>query len=409
LDLTFSGGTIKNGVLEDVNDLGAMAPDAHIFINKPDDAADGVKVTLKGDFTNEQTMYITKADGKNTLTVDPSWTGSTGFSAGAAYYAGNTVADASATELNGSLKNVYGHNVPIVADGIGGLKLVDFVVIDEEEKQTGYDTAAEALAAADKKSNVRVVTGTDFAMNGEEVVVDAIGDITVTGTGKIFGMDYENNGYKSNNGWITAPEGVVQPKTIINGVQYVALNNAFEEHANAWSFHRVEAALTSVTVNKDNAGMYYKAQYKFDAKVAEQVASYGVLVKLNEAVNAENYANKTTATDAATAYDAENATLTAKSHGVYGIFKTTNEAAVNVANGNTKLFGNPYIMIGDEMFTAVESTGMSLADAMVRANTVWEKMSEEDQANLNAFVSEWKALNAWSEDVLELLDNFTIA
>jgi hypothetical protein len=52
---------------------------------------------------------------------------------------------------------------------------------------------------------------------------------------------------------------------------------------------------------------------------------------------------------------------------------------------------------------------MSLADAMVRANTVWEKMSEEDQANLNAFVSEWKALNAWSEDVLELLDNFTIA
>ena len=82
---------------------------------------------------------------------------------------------------------------------------------------------------------------------------------------------------------------------------------------------------------------------------------------------------------------------------------------VNVANGNTKLFGNPYIMIGDEMFTAAESTGMSLADAMVRANTVWEKMSEEDQANLNAFVSEWKALNAWSEDVLELLDNFTIA
>ena len=276
--------------------------------------------------------------------------------------------------------------------------------------QAAVDAYVAAMADEEVEEKPQYVYITEDVQlkDGAEVAIWAGSDITVSGTGTVYGVDRANDNYTATAGSITADGVTVAEEVTAGGRRYIALSDATVD-ANKYTFHRVEAALTNVTVNKDNAGMYYKAQYKFDAKVAEQVASYGVLVKLNEAVNAENYANKTTATDAATAYDAETATLTAKSHGVYGIFKTTNDAAVNVENGNTKLFGNPYIMIGDEMFTAAQSTGMSLADAMVRANTVWEKMSEEDQANLNAFVSEWKALNAWSEDVLELLDNFTIA
>jgi hypothetical protein len=160
--------------------------------------------------------------------------------------------------------------------------------------------------------------------------------------------------------------------------------------------------------------MYYKAEYKFDADVAERVVSYGVLVKLDEDVTAEN-ATKYTSSDDMTKYDAETHTLTAASHGVYGIFKTTNNGATNVENGQRKLFGNPYLAINttgeakeppEYPMIDAKSTGMSMYDAITLADQKWESLSEEAQAHLIDFVNKWKPLGAWTTELLESLTNF---
>ena len=405
--VTFSGGSSSGGILDKLGaDATPYAKDVYVYITG---AGAGMNVILKNDFSADWINFAKSAE-KNILTVDPSWTGAAIFENGANYVGGAISDGYASAAFTGQLTNARGHVVPIIADGNGGLKLVDFVVIDEEEKQTGYATAEEALAAADKQPTKRIVTRTDFAMNGEEVVVDAINDVTVTGTGKIFGMDYDNNGYKTSNGWITAPEGVVQPEATVKGIRYVALKNAFEEHADAWSFHRVEIELTNVTVNVDKAGIYYKAQYKFDEVVKGRVDSYGVLLNLNEAPTEESLA-----TSSSELGGYADATLVAASHGVYGIFKDGKES--NLADGKTKVFGNPYLAInttGEEleeypMFTAAEAIGKSLADSMELANEKWDQLTPNDQTALNEFVNKWNALGAWETDLIAKLTNFTIA
>jgi len=111
-------------------------------------------------------------------------------------------------------------------------------------------------------------------------------------------------------------------------------------------------------------------------------------------------------------------TLTAASHGVFGVFKYSNDATKNQANGQMKLYGNPYLAINTTneqkapeeypIFDA-KSTGMSMYDAMELANTKWEDLSADAQGYLNDFVNEWNAKGAWTPELLEALTNFTIA
>jgi hypothetical protein len=104
--------------------------------------------------------------------------------------------------------------------------------------------------------------------------------------------------------------------------------------------------------------------------------------------------------------------LTASSHGVYGIFKDGKDS--NLADGKTKVFGNPYLAInttGEELdkypvFTAADATGMSLADAMELANQKWDMLNADGQDALKAFVDKWNALGAWEAELIEKLTNF---
>ena len=111
-------------------------------------------------------------------------------------------------------------------------------------------------------------------------------------------------------------------------------------------------------------------------------------------------------------------TLTAASHGVYGVFKDSNDATKNQENGQRKLFGNPYLAINttnevkeasEYPLFAANSTGMSMFDAMELANTKWEALTADAQGYLNAFVNKWNAKGVWTADLLEALTNFTIA
>jgi hypothetical protein len=406
--VTFSGGSSSDEVRANTNKLGEYkeSEGSDILINNTSGGGKGATVTIKNGFNAHEIKYWTNG---NTLAVDPSWTGTAGIYTNPTY-AGGTLANVTAVGgLKGLMTNCNGHKIPVEEGENGTLKLVDFVVISDENEQKGFANAEEALNYADKKSDLRLVVGVNFEMNGQEVIVDAMGDVTVTGTGKIFGMDYENSDFVGGNGWISAPEGVIQPEANSLGGRYVALYNANAEHANAWSFHRVETKLTNVTVNVANAGIYYKAEYKFDEIVKDRIASYGVNVNLEGSTKE----GQTSSSDMSI-YDAESHTLTAKSHGVYGIFKDTNLASTNKENGQIKLCGNPYLAIDTTgnmepsdcpEFTAAESTKMSLVDAMEMANEKWEAIKEEGKPKLQEFFVKWLEAGAWDAEWAAKLTN----
>ena len=152
------------------------------------------------------------------------------------------------------------------------------------------------------------------------------------------------------------------------------------------------------------------SQYKFDEIVKDRVVSYGILLNLNEAPTEESLA--TSSNDLSGYADT---TLTASSHGVYGIFKDGKDS--NLADGKTKVFGNPYLAInttGEELdkypvFTAADATGMSLADAMELANTKWEAISEGGKPALQEFFAKWLEKGAWDEAWAAQLTNINPA
>ena len=408
VEVVISGGEISGGIHKDMAGEGEEVVGSNMMVVN-DATGKGTTLTLKGDADIED-IYFQYSGELNKLIVDSSWTGEAGWDPSEAIYCGESVPyAAAAADYTGTLTNLYGNHGQLIWDGETGVKMVDYEVICTDGTRQGYKEAADAVAAANGDMTKRLVAAGDIALNGETVVVDGIGEIAITGAGTVYGMDQSNDGFKSHSGVITIGEGVtVAPETNYNEKTYIAITGG--DNGEKYTFHRVETELTNVTVNVDKAGLYYKAQYKFDEIVKDRVVSYGILLNLNEAPTEESLA--TSSGDLSGYADT---TLTASSHGVYGIFKDGKDS--NLADGKTKVFGNPYLAInttGEELdkypvFTAAEATGKSLADAMELANTKWEAISEDGKPALQEFFAKWLEKGAWDEAWAAQLTNINPA
>ena len=305
----------------------------------------------------------------------------------------------------GELTSINGDEAVLVTtDEAGQLALPGYIVVGEETS-VGYANAADAVAAY--QEGEYLVAAGDVTIAGD-MIIDPVADITVSGSGKVYGIDRDNNSYDAWSGSITADGAEIAKDATFGGKHYIAITGG--DNGEKYTFHRVETELTNVTVNVDKAGLYYKAQYKFDEIVKDRVVSYGILLNLNEAPTEESLA--TSSNDLSGYADT---TLTASSHGVYGIFKDGKDS--NLADGKTKVFGNPYLAInttGEELdkypvFTAADATGMSLADAMELANTKWEAISEGGKPALQEFFPKWLEKGAWDEAWAAQLTNINPA
>ena len=305
----------------------------------------------------------------------------------------------------GELTSINGDEAVLVTtDEAGQLAMPGYIVVGEETS-VGYANAADAVAAY--QEGEYLVAAGDVTIAGD-MIIDPVADITVSGSGKVYGIDRDNNSYDAWSGSITADGVEIAKDATFGGKHYIAITGG--DNGEKYTFHRVETELTNVTVNVDKAGLYYKAQYKFDEIVKDRVVSYGILLNLNEAPTEESLA--TSSNDLSGYADT---TLTASSHGVYGIFKDGKDS--NLADGKTKVFGNPYLAInttGEELdkypvFTAADATGMSLADAMELANTKWEAISEGGKPALQEFFAKWLEKGAWDEAWAAQLTNINPA
>ena len=369
------------------------------------------------------------------ITVEPTFSGNVYMWHTGGVTMGGAVANSTATGghtghvYNGAWKSAVAANgasdvyipVEMVWDGAAGLEYPTNGVVynghlrGAANSQAAVDAYVAAMADEELEEKPQYVYITEDVQlkDGAEVAIWAGADITVSGNGVVAGVDRKNDNYAANGATITVADQVTVAKEVTaGGRRYIALSDATVD-ANKYTFHRVETKLTNVTVNVANAGIYYKAEYQFDEIVKGRIASYGVLVKLNEDVTKDNY-DALTSSDDVTNY--ADGTLLAKSHGVYGVFK--DGKASNMEDGQIDLCGNPYLVINTTndkeasdypMFTADKSVNMSMADAMEMANAKWEQLADKDKTALNDFVNKWNAEGAWTAELLEKLTNFTIA
>ena len=367
------------------------------------------------------------------ITVEPTFSGNVYMWHTGGVTLGGAVANSTATgAFTGTVRNsnwlytaaasgqdaVY---IPVAMewDGATGLKYAAQGVVyngtltPAANGQAAVDAYVAAMAdeTVEEKPQYVYITEDVQLKDGAEVAIWAGADITVSGNGVVAGVDRKNDNYAANGAAITVADQVTVAKEVTaGGRRYIALSDATVD-ANKYTFHRVETKLTNVTVNVANAGIYYKAEYQFDEIVKDRIASYGVNVNLEGYTKGDQTSSSNMST-----YDAENHTLTASSHGVYGVFK--DGKASNMEDGQIDLCGNPYLVINTTndkeasdypMFTADKSVNMSMADAMEMANEKWEQLADKDKTALNDFVNKWNAEGAWTAELLEKLTNFTIA
>lgn len=362
-------------------------------------------ITFSGDANVELGFYIVPSI---KLILAEGWTGTGSVCTEAVLTAGDKI---STNEIvyqgayTGELTSINGDEAVLVTtEEAGQLAMPGYIVVGEETS-VGYANAADAVAAY--QEGEYLVAAGDVTIAGD-MIIDPVADITVSGSGKVYGIDRDNNSYDAWSGSITADGVEIAKDATFGGKHYIAITGG--DNGEKYTFHRVETELTNVTVNVDKAGLYYKAQYKFDEIVKDRVVSYGVLLNLNDAPTEESLA---TSSNDLNGY--ADTTLTASSHGVYGIFKDGKDS--NLADGKTKVFGNPYLAInttGEELdkypvFTAADATGMSLADAMELANTKWEAISEDGKPALQEFFAKWLEKGAWDEAWAAQLTNINPA
>lgn len=256
----------------------------------------------------------------------------------------------------------------ILAKG-GVLQVAGAKVVDAEGKETWYGDYAEAELAVNEDSYVKLYTDTALSLT-KDTFVDLNGhEVTVTGSGKLLAMDTTGDDYSEPAGKVTF-EGTspVADKSIVyapNGNKYVAL-----VEGNAVTFHRLGADLTTVTINVDKNGVYFKGIFAADETLKGMIDTYGIAVSLQGMPTSDlTNAHKSEFKGA----DMENGE-TASGVIITNIFRDTIEAAQNKVRGQQKIYASTYVtlaggatvLMGDDANNAEDDVAWSLKDALLR-------------------------------------------
>ena len=274
-------------------------------------------------------------------------------------------------DANIILEGTEGEPEIMAKDGV--LKVSGAQLVNEKGKSTWFVDYETAEAAADKNSYVKLFADTDLSVT-RDTFVDLNGHtVTVSGTGKLLGMDTTGDNYDLPKGKVTF-EGTspVADKSIVyapNGNKYVAL-----VEGNEVSFHRLGADLTTVTINIDRNGVYFKGKFGADEKLKGMIDTYGIAVSLKGMPTSDLTDTHKSAFKGA---DMENGE-TASGVIITNILKDSLEAGANAARGQMKIYASAYValndgttvLMGDQADTAEDDVAWSLYDAFVRLDAL---------------------------------------
>lgn len=254
-----------------------------------------------------------------------------------------------------------------------------------------------AAAIGSAENYVKLSADIELTLNGEELVVDLAGhNLTVKGTGKVYGFDTANDTFDHLQcGILTAEAGITCESAFIapNGNRYVALTDG-----SYTTFHRLDMQIKTVNLRMSNAGLYYKALYQCDRQVEQKVTAYGVVVSLEDVPGADF---KTVDTDAYTVCSEKFVSgVTASSGSVVNIMKEELTSSENARRSRMPLYANVYVDLGNgpimaDMVNVGKKTGTSasLAQVLAALDSSYSGYSASVQGQLDDFVAAWSGVN----------------
>ena len=330
--------------------------DSQIKNNNPDDAEsygifmDYGTVELRGDMqidTDEYDIYLTKdsvvvADqltAQQPLTVYASRVGAIGTS----------VTDKSASFVSDGQSVTWSAGTLYINGLFKGEK-------------GSYKTIAEALAVQDTRLTLMAAYEGDTEVT-EDLYLDLNGKTltgNITGAGTLYGMDCATDGYTTDTmGRIT---GTVSCKVASNfkdvsRKRYMAIGDA-----DGYTFHRFYMGITHVNLRPGVDGIGYKASFRGDAQVRQQVTGYGFTLQLGE--------NGKTV-----------------SKGAEGSFTSGEAVTMRLQNfdvsryGETKLYGHVYLQLADGSTIESARCGYTLREL---AESIAENVTAFEATQLTA-------------------------
>ena len=308
---------------------------------------------------------------------------------------------------------------------------VDGTSVIKDGKETVYATAEEAVAAYNGQGYIRMYKNGALNLNGDAYVDNQGNYITVTGSGKLYGMDSTLDDYAGNGGSFLVADTVTVVRDVTNGNRYIALKHGTDPETGyqILKAHRLDMKLSSVTLRagktSEGMGLYYKATLSMSEALASNINTYGVVLSLKNMPGADFMTDRNpqgvnengfTTLQNVLPVNAQNGyTVTINSGSVFGIMKADAALAEsNAVRGEMPIYANAYLYIdfnGDDKFDADEflmsdtdedttnDVAWSLFDVMDAIDNRWSDFAAA-QEKVTSFYSFWSdyGMNKWTFD-----------
>ncbi|MBQ8797666.1 MAG: DUF4886 domain-containing protein [Oscillospiraceae bacterium] len=143
---------------------------------------------------------------------------------------------------------------------------------------TWYASNAEAVAACEEGSFVKLYTDNDLVLT-KDLYVDLNGhSVAVSGDYAFYGMDTSGDSYAEPAGTVTGVTASTYDITYApNGNTYVAIAND-----GSVTYHRLSMKITGVSIRPSADGMYYTAKWSCDDSVKALIDTYGVVASTED-------------------------------------------------------------------------------------------------------------------------------
>ncbi len=260
------------------------------------------------------------------------------------------------------------------------------------------------LFAVDAEGEVLVLTNNDtLTMTGQALTVDLAGyDLTVTGTGIISLLDSANDTYDETAcGTLTvdSDEITVLPSATAEDKLYIALQENGKVTA-----HRLDMALTHVTLRTHKAGIKYKAKYTCDDTLAQKVQAYGVVLSLFNMPGADFKTEGKDSNIATVMSTPFKSGVVAESGSVFNIMRSDLSTAENNGRSKRLIYANAYIDVGTGPIMAdtknvgktstsagFDGVAHSLRSVMMLLDDGYYGLTSYNRSLVDNFYDQWKA------------------
>ena len=260
---------------------------------------------------------------------------------------------------------------------------------------TGYSTLQAAVNAyTDPATPIRLLADTEETISVSKDVYldlngyDVSGKITVSGA-TLYCMDSKTDDYTVNDA-----DGYGKLANVTGKVAGVPEEAACAQdgylmvkEGNAYSFHRVNLQIGTMTLRPEEAGVYYSCDFAGDELVAAQVKSYGIALSVWAAptkANLEASCKYTAYTGFQAGTNSQNSTL------LKNVMTQANTQQVNEDHSNMPVYGRAYVLTqaGQYLFGQTQTHSFAELVKLAAADGNWKKLNPTQK---NAAVAMYRA------------------